>query len=261
MPAARCCTARLGHCRGKYDMRPMMAEYPDGGAGQLEAARVSRAAARGIRWAAGCPTEKIHAKRHPNSMATLPRATSLRMTCTRARSRPAFTPVPRVKAGADGRTGALPGTPHDKAPDPELGHGVIDQRRYTSPEFMRLEWERLWTKVWLLGRPRARHAGSRRLHRHRDGCGIDHGRAPGRRRRSRLLQRLPASRQSAAALRPRLSGNIAKLQMPLSPLGIQFGRQLPPHSRTWIPSRRAPPPHGLTRDASARIGAASCGSP
>ncbi len=54
-----------------------------------------------------------------------------------ARSRsPGFTPVPRVKPGADGRTCALPGTPHEKAPDPDLGHSVIDQRRYTSAEFM-----------------------------------------------------------------------------------------------------------------------------
>ena len=52
---------------------------------------------------------------------------------------PAFTPVPRVKPGADGRNGALPGTPHEKAPDPELGTALIDQRRYTSNEFMRLE--------------------------------------------------------------------------------------------------------------------------
>ncbi len=68
-----------------------------------------------------------------------------------ARSKsPAFTPVPRVKPGADGRSGVLPGTPHIKEPDPELGNDVIDQRRYTSPHFMRLEWERLWTKVWLV---------------------------------------------------------------------------------------------------------------
>ncbi len=63
---------------------------------------------------------------------------------------PNYTPVARVKPGADGRTGVLPGTPAGKAPDPELGHAVIDQRRYTSAEFMALEWERMWTKVWLL---------------------------------------------------------------------------------------------------------------
>jgi phenylpropionate dioxygenase-like ring-hydroxylating dioxygenase large terminal subunit len=63
---------------------------------------------------------------------------------------PTYMRVPRVKHGADGRSGTLPGTPHDKAIDPELGFEVIDQRRYTSPEFMRLEWERMWTKVWLV---------------------------------------------------------------------------------------------------------------
>lgn len=42
-------------------------------------------------------------------------------------------------------------TPATKAPDPEVGWDVIDPRRYTSHEFMRLEWERVWTKVWLLG--------------------------------------------------------------------------------------------------------------
>ena len=43
------------------------------------------------------------------------------------------------------------GTPVDKEPDPELGHEIIPAARYTSPEFARLEWERMWTKVWLLG--------------------------------------------------------------------------------------------------------------
>ena len=42
-------------------------------------------------------------------------------------------------------------TPVDKAPDPELGHDLIPAARYHSAEFMKLEWERVWTKVWLLG--------------------------------------------------------------------------------------------------------------
>ena len=42
-------------------------------------------------------------------------------------------------------------TPVEKAPEPELGTALIPKERYTSPEFMRLEWERLWTKVWLMG--------------------------------------------------------------------------------------------------------------
>ncbi|MGI9228864.1 MAG: aromatic ring-hydroxylating oxygenase subunit alpha [Gammaproteobacteria bacterium] len=42
-------------------------------------------------------------------------------------------------------------TPLDKQPDPELGNDVIGKERYTSHEFMQLEWERMWSKVWLLG--------------------------------------------------------------------------------------------------------------
>jgi phenylpropionate dioxygenase-like ring-hydroxylating dioxygenase large terminal subunit len=44
-----------------------------------------------------------------------------------------------------------PVTPVDKTPDPQLGHGTIAKERYTSEDFMRLEWDRMWTKVWLLG--------------------------------------------------------------------------------------------------------------
>ncbi len=58
---------------------------------------------------------------------------------------PAYTPVRRVQPHDS------PGTPVDKHPDPDLGTDLIDARRYTSPEFMQWEWERLWTKVWLLG--------------------------------------------------------------------------------------------------------------
>jgi phenylpropionate dioxygenase-like ring-hydroxylating dioxygenase large terminal subunit len=43
------------------------------------------------------------------------------------------------------------GTPVEKAPDPELGHAIIPAARYHDPAFMALEWERMWTKVWLLG--------------------------------------------------------------------------------------------------------------
>ncbi|MDD9802643.1 MAG: aromatic ring-hydroxylating dioxygenase subunit alpha [Deltaproteobacteria bacterium] len=42
-------------------------------------------------------------------------------------------------------------TPIAKAPEPELGSGIIHKDRYTTREFMALEWERMWTKVWLLG--------------------------------------------------------------------------------------------------------------
>jgi len=43
------------------------------------------------------------------------------------------------------------GTPVAKAPEPDLGHELIPKERYTSVEFMATEWDRLWTKVWLLG--------------------------------------------------------------------------------------------------------------
>lgn len=58
---------------------------------------------------------------------------------------PPLKPVKRV-ASAPAR-----GTPVEKAVDPEVSWEAIDPRRYTSPEFMRLEWDQLWTKVWLLG--------------------------------------------------------------------------------------------------------------
>ena len=38
----------------------------------------------------------------------------------------------------------------ERAPDPGLGHDPIPKDRYTSPDFAQLEWERMWTKVWLL---------------------------------------------------------------------------------------------------------------
>jgi phenylpropionate dioxygenase-like ring-hydroxylating dioxygenase large terminal subunit len=43
------------------------------------------------------------------------------------------------------------GTPVAKAPEPDMGYDIIPKERYISPEFMRLEWERMWTKVWLIG--------------------------------------------------------------------------------------------------------------
>ncbi len=59
---------------------------------------------------------------------------------------PAYRPVKRVTSTPPG------GTPIAKEPDPEIDWSKpVDQRRYTSPEFMQLEWERMWTKVWLLG--------------------------------------------------------------------------------------------------------------
>ena len=43
------------------------------------------------------------------------------------------------------------GTPHHKYADPELGTGIIPKERYTSAQFMKLEWERMWTKTWMIG--------------------------------------------------------------------------------------------------------------
>lgn len=43
------------------------------------------------------------------------------------------------------------GTPNEKAPEPDMGHEPIPADRYISKEFMQLEWERMWTKSWLVG--------------------------------------------------------------------------------------------------------------
>jgi phenylpropionate dioxygenase-like ring-hydroxylating dioxygenase large terminal subunit len=48
------------------------------------------------------------------------------------------------------RPPAVPPTPLEKAIEPELGTAPIPKDRYTSPEFARREWERMWTRVWLL---------------------------------------------------------------------------------------------------------------
>jgi phenylpropionate dioxygenase-like ring-hydroxylating dioxygenase large terminal subunit len=44
----------------------------------------------------------------------------------------------------------LPPTPMESAPRPELGTQPIPKQRYTSREFALLEWERMWTRTWLL---------------------------------------------------------------------------------------------------------------
>ena len=44
----------------------------------------------------------------------------------------------------------MPGTPLERAPVPDLGHAPIPKERYTSREFAAREWERMWTRVWLL---------------------------------------------------------------------------------------------------------------
>lgn len=45
------------------------------------------------------------------------------------------------------------GTPLEKFPEPALGHATIPKDRYTSREFARLEWDRMWTKTWLMAGP------------------------------------------------------------------------------------------------------------
>ena len=46
---------------------------------------------------------------------------------------------------------AQPGLHGDKEPEPNLSYELIPKERYTSEEFMKLEWDHVWTKVWLRG--------------------------------------------------------------------------------------------------------------
>ena len=41
-------------------------------------------------------------------------------------------------------------TPMERAPVPDLGTGPIPKERYTSAAFAGLEWQRMWTRVWLM---------------------------------------------------------------------------------------------------------------
>ena len=43
----------LGHCRGKYDMQPLMEEYPEAEFGAWKTAEYYELLRRGIRWAMG----------------------------------------------------------------------------------------------------------------------------------------------------------------------------------------------------------------
>ncbi len=42
-------------------------------------------------------------------------------------------------------------TPAGKSSEPAMGNELIPHERYISKEFMQLEWERMWSKVWLIG--------------------------------------------------------------------------------------------------------------
>ena len=44
---------------------------------------------------------------------------------------------------------AQPGLHGDKEPEPNLSYEYIPKERYTSKEFMKLEWDHIWTKIWL----------------------------------------------------------------------------------------------------------------
>ena len=48
----------LGHCRGKYDMRPMMAEYPAVERGSWKLPVYHELLRRGIRWASAPTGER-----------------------------------------------------------------------------------------------------------------------------------------------------------------------------------------------------------
>ena len=47
----------------------------------------------------------------------------------------------------------MPMTPLERVDEPDMGTGLIDQTRYTDPEFAKLEWERMWTKTWNIAGP------------------------------------------------------------------------------------------------------------
>ncbi len=49
----------------------------------------------------------------------------------------------------------LRSTPREKTVEPDLGTAPIPKERYTSGEFARREWDRMWTRVWLLAGPEA----------------------------------------------------------------------------------------------------------
>jgi phenylpropionate dioxygenase-like ring-hydroxylating dioxygenase large terminal subunit len=53
-------------------------------------------------------------------------------------------------AATASRNAASPRTPMGRAPVPALGHELIPKERYTSPDYARREWERMWQRVWLL---------------------------------------------------------------------------------------------------------------
>ena len=60
-----------------------------------------------------------------------------------------------MAASADvAETSALPAI-LEKSPEPALDSLLIPKESYLSPEIMRLEWERMWRRVWLYAGPLA----------------------------------------------------------------------------------------------------------
>lgn len=47
-------------------------------------------------------------------------------------------------------SGEARGTTLEQAPKPDLSYDMIPKERYTSREFMQMEWDRMWTKTWLM---------------------------------------------------------------------------------------------------------------
>ncbi len=43
------------------------------------------------------------------------------------------------------------GTPVEHVPPPDMGHDPIPKDKYVSPDYLELEWQAMWRKVWLLG--------------------------------------------------------------------------------------------------------------
>ena len=42
-------------------------------------------------------------------------------------------------------------TPVERSPDVDMGEEMIPKERYTSPKFMKQEWDTMWSKAWLIG--------------------------------------------------------------------------------------------------------------
>ena len=60
--------------------------------------------------------------------------------------------VDRVYKHVERVSEAVPGgTPVENTPPADMGYDSIPKERYTSTDYMALEWKHMWSKVWLLG--------------------------------------------------------------------------------------------------------------